>query len=195
MTSRKTIAEHDEKCQVSEGPFFLIFFMQSACFSKYGGAWPFYSGFIMRRPLGGPRGPLGFNLDQNCKFKLAAASGRAPGSSGALSEPRAVPDACQPCGHLVPASCPPCGQLVPNSCSARTELVTKLLRNLCPTHAQLKSSLCPTRVQLRCISCPIRCPTRPSSCSTQKQRKRVSLYTHILYTHQTPDRPLQGSYL
>ena len=146
----------------SEGPFFKIFFMQNAYFSntspKYGGAWPFYSRIIVVawwRPLGGSLGPLGLNLGQNSKFKLAAASGRAPGASGGLSDPRVVPDACPLCGqlvhnscsprvhlvftlwpanaHLVPNSCPPCGQLVPKSC---------------PSCGQLLHTSCPTRVHL-----------------------------------------------
>ena len=55
----------------------------------------------------GPLGPLGLNLGQNSKFKLAAASGRAPGASGGLSDPRVVPDACPLCGQLVHNSCSP----------------------------------------------------------------------------------------
>ena len=109
---------------------------------KYGGAWPFHSGFVMVawwRPLGRLLGPLEFNLDQNSKFKLVVASGRAPGASGTLSEPRVVPDACPPCGHLVPTWCPPCGQLVRTSCPTRVHLVP----NLCPTRDQTSGHLVP----------------------------------------------------
>ena len=92
-----------------------------------------YSGRLVAASRG-PLGPLGLNLDQNSKFELAAASGRAPGASGrapgasgGLSDPRVVPDACPPCGQLVHKSCSPRAHLVftlspasahfvPNSC-------------------------------------------------------------------------------
>ena len=64
------------------------------------------------RLVAASRGPQGLNFDQNSKFRLASASGRALGASGTLSEPRFVPDAC-----------PLCGQLVHNSCSPRVHIV------------------------------------------------------------------------
>ena len=83
-----------------------------------------YSG----RLVAASRGPLGLNLDQNSKFELAAASGRAPGASGGLSDPRVVPDAC-----------PLCGQLVHNSCSPRAHLVF----TLSPASAHFVPNSCP----------------------------------------------------
>ena len=168
----------------SQGSFFMILLYKNASPSntcaKYGGAWPFYSGFIVVawwRSLGRLLGPLGPNFDQNSKFKLVAAPGRLLWPLGPLLRPSRA-------------------HLVANSCSARAQLVTELLRNLCPTHVQLKSSLCPNRVQLMCISCPARvqlvpnsCPTRaqlvPNLCPTCAQRKtmrvRFLIHTYIVY--------------
>ena len=143
----------------SEGPFFNTFLMQNAYLSnmypKYGGAWPFHSGIIMVAWWRPRRGLYGLNLGQNSRFKLAAASGRAPGASGILSEPRVVPDACPLCGQLVHNSCSPrvhlvftlwpaSANLAPNSCPPCSQLVP----NSCPSCGQLLHTSCPTRVHL-----------------------------------------------
>ena len=170
MTSSKKTLQHTTKSHKyvdsgtvlctrvrARGLFFMILLYKNVSPSntcaKYGGAWPFYSGFIVVawwRSLGRLLGPLGPNFDQNSKFKLVAAPGRL----------------LWPLGHLLR---PSRAHLVANSCSARAQLVTELLRNLCPTHVQLKSSLCPNRVQLICISCPARVQLVPNSCPTRAQ--------------------------
>ena len=124
---RRTTVKHNEKCQVcslggrtlhtcsSVGPFFKDFLMRNAYFSntcpKYGGAWPFHSGFIVVawwRPLGEPLGLWG-----SIWAKILNSSWRRPlgGLLGPLW-PFLSPESCPTRAHLLAIRCPPRVRLV-----------------------------------------------------------------------------------